>query len=127
MAPLPSVTSGKLVVVIDNDPLVLEGMSGLMKNWGCTVVTGDGEQAALAGLSGHRKRPDIIISDYHLSNGRTGIEAIAELRHALSAPIPAFLMTGDTDSAPQRIAEACNRLLVATGGGKREAEIRHRI
>jgi signal transduction histidine kinase len=102
---LTHTTNGKLVVVIDNDPMVLEGMGGLMKNWGCSVITGDSEQAALAGLLGCRKPPDIIISDYHLSNGRTGIEAIAELRRALSASIPAFLMSGDTDSEPQRQAK----------------------
>ena len=104
-SPLLHATDGKLVVVIDNDPLVLEGMGGLMQNWGCSVVTGDNEQAALAGLRGYRRRPDVIICDYHLSNGRTGIEAIAQLRYALAAPIPAFLMTGDTDSEPKRQAK----------------------
>lgn len=105
LTPHLNATDGKLVVVIDNDPLVLEGMGGLMQNWGCSVVTGDTEQAALAGLRGYRRRPDVIISDYHLSNGRTGIEAIAQLRRALDAPIPAFLMTGDTDSEPKRQAK----------------------
>ena len=38
-APLsPDVSSGKLVVVIDDDALVLEGMGGLLRNWGCRVV-----------------------------------------------------------------------------------------
>lgn len=102
---LRSATTGKLVVVIDNDPLVLEGMRGLIKNWGCSVVTGDSEEAALAALTSHRKPPDVIISDYHLSDGRTGIEAIAQLRRALSAPIPALLMTADTNSEPKREAK----------------------
>ena len=34
-------TAGKLVVVIDNDPLVLDGMGGLLRSWGCQVVTGE--------------------------------------------------------------------------------------
>jgi signal transduction histidine kinase/CheY-like chemotaxis protein len=105
LPPLQTTTIGKLVVVIDNDPLVLEGMGGLMQNWGCSVVTGDSEQATLAGLAAYHRQPDVIISDYHLSNGHTGIEAIAQLRRTLSAEIPAFLMTGDTDSESQRQAK----------------------
>src|SRR6202012_3454127 len=45
-APAPAVaarvpvdrSTGKLVVVIDNDPLVLEGMGGILRRWGCRVV-----------------------------------------------------------------------------------------
>ncbi len=95
---------GKLVVVIDDDPLVLEGMGGLIRSWGCSVVAGRNESAALAELAGYDQPPDVIISDYHLHNGRTGIEAITRLRSALSAPIPGFLMSGDTN--PESLREA---------------------
>lgn len=99
-------SSGRLVVVIDDDPLVLEGMRGLFRSWGCSVVTGSTDSAALAGLAKYANPPDIIISDYHLRDGKTGIEMIARLRDALSAPVPAFLMSGDTDAEPQREARA---------------------
>jgi hypothetical protein len=42
----------KLVVVIDDDPLVLEGMDSLIRSWGCSVVTGNTAGAVLDGL-GH--------------------------------------------------------------------------
>ena len=100
------VSNGKLVVVIDNDPLVLEGMGGLFRSWGCRVVTGRTDGAALAGLAEYGQPPDVIISDYHLCDGKTGIEAITQLRRALSAPIPAFLMSGDTDPEPLQEAKA---------------------
>ena len=45
---------------------------------------------------------DLIISDYRLSDGKTGIEAIAELRSAFPQSIPAFLVSGDTSLAPLR-------------------------
>ena len=99
-------SDGKLVVVIDDDPLVLEGMVGLFRSWGCRVVTGSTDRAALAGLAEYGHPPDVIISDYHLRDGKTGIEAITELRTALSAPIPAFLMSGDTDPGPLQDATA---------------------
>jgi hypothetical protein len=46
------------------------------------------------------------MSDYHLRNGATGIEAIAHLHDALTLPIPAFLMSGDTNPDPLREADA---------------------
>jgi signal transduction histidine kinase/CheY-like chemotaxis protein len=102
-APLDSF-NGKLVVAIDDDPLVLDGMRGLFSNWGCRVVTGAGADAALAGLAGHDEPPDLIISDYRLPDGSTGVEAIAQLRGAFGCPIPAFLISGDV--SPELLREA---------------------
>ena len=96
--------NGKLVVVIDDDALVLDGMRGVLKSWGCGVVTAASDDAAIAALAGHERPPDLIISDYRLRNGKTGFEAIARLRRAIGAPIPAFLISGDT--APERLRDA---------------------
>jgi CheY-like chemotaxis protein len=98
----PNVPNGKLVVVIDNDPLVREGMG----SWGCTVIAAETDKKALKGLSQADDLPDLIISDYYLSEGRTGLEAVEKLRGALSAQIPAFLITGDTNPEPLREANA---------------------
>jgi signal transduction histidine kinase/CheY-like chemotaxis protein len=95
----PSLSHDKLVLVIDDDPLVLEGMSGIFRKWGCRVVTADSDSKALKAATVQDDVPDLIISDYHLANGRTGIETIEWLRGELSAPIPAFLISGDTDPA----------------------------
>jgi signal transduction histidine kinase/ActR/RegA family two-component response regulator len=113
-APAPAVaarvpvdrSTGKLVVVIDNDPLVLEGMGGILRRWGCRVVTGTTEDKAIETLKEFGQPPDLIISDYHLSDGRTGLEAIEHLRAALSSPIPAFLISGDTTPHSLREAKA---------------------
>jgi signal transduction histidine kinase/CheY-like chemotaxis protein len=95
----PSLANDKLVLVIDDDPLVLEGMSGIFRKWGCRVITADSDSKALKAATEQDDLPDLIISDYHLANGRTGIEIIEWLRGELSAPIPAFLISGDTDPA----------------------------
>lgn len=100
------ISRGKSIVVVDDDPLVLEGMSGLFKSWGCEVVTASNKEAVLAALSEQRIAPDLIISDYHLPRGMTGIEVIEAVRGALRAPIPAFLISGDTDQSSLRDAES---------------------
>ena len=97
-------TTGKLVLVIDDDALVLDSMRGVLKSWGCSVVTANSGAAALACLAELERAPDLIISDYRLADGNNGIQAIERLRKALRAPVPAFLISGDT--APERLREA---------------------
>jgi len=47
---------------------------------------------------------DLIISDFRLADGHSGIAAIEALRRAFQDAIPAFLISGDT--APERLREA---------------------
>lgn len=91
-----SASNAKLVVVIDDDPLVLEATGGLLRSWGCSVVTADSYNAAVARLSEIRRRPDLIVCDYRLSEGETGIDAIEALRCVFE--IPALLISGDLSS-----------------------------
>jgi CheY-like chemotaxis protein len=87
----------KLVVVIDDDPLILEATGGLLRFWGYCVVTAQSCEEALARLAKTQagRRPDVIVSDYQLSRGLTGVDAIERLRSAFYNPIPALLISGD--------------------------------
>jgi CheY-like chemotaxis protein len=100
------VSKGKLVLVIDDDPFTLEGMDGILRSWGCQVITADTDSQALKALTKESHPPDLIISDYHLSNGRTGLEIVERLRAALSLQIPAFLISGDINPEPTSEAAA---------------------
>ena len=92
--------------MIDDDALVLDGMRGLLQGWGCRVVTADSGDAALAGLASHHGQPNLVISDYFLANGTTGVDVIERLRGAFADPIPAFLISGDTTTERMRDADA---------------------
>jgi len=96
--------TGRLIVVIDDDALVLDGMRGILRSWGCSVVSAASEAAALAELRETGRRPDAIVSDYRLADGKTGIDAIECLRGTLGTAIPAFLISGDT--SPDRLRDA---------------------
>jgi signal transduction histidine kinase len=100
-ASIPGRLAGKLIVVIDDDPLVVEGMRGILHSWGCHVVAATSSQTALAQLATERGPPDLIVSDYHLADGQTGIAAVSQLRSALGASVPAFFISGDT--SPDRL------------------------
>jgi len=105
-SPLIDAPDRKLVVVIDDDSLILEGMAGLFRSWGYEVLVAATDDEALAGVAERDSPPDLIVSDYHLPGQKTGIEAIECLRRALSAKIPALLVSGDTSPELLRHARA---------------------
>jgi CheY-like chemotaxis protein len=88
--------SNKLVVVIDDDPLVLEATEILLRSWGCRVVAARSCIEAMKKLFKIGRRPDLIVCDYRLSQGRSGIDVIEVLRDAFA--IPALLVSADTNS-----------------------------
>jgi CheY-like chemotaxis protein len=103
-SPLAEPALGKRVLVIDDDTLVLDGMRGILQGWGCQVETALSGAAALARLKEDGAGPDLIISDWRLADGQSGIDAIERVRAALGTRVPAFIITGDT--APERLREA---------------------
>ena len=86
--------ANKLVVVIDDDPLVLEATGGLLRSWGFQVVAAESHAEAMAQLAKQGRRPDLIVCDYRLSEGARGTEVIERLRRAFA--IPALLISGDS-------------------------------
>ena len=91
-----------LVVVIDDDPPVLEALALVIEDAGFDVVAVTTAEAARAALRG--RRPDIVIADYRLETGLTGSDVIRMLRAEFGRTIPGILLTGDT--SPDRLSEA---------------------
>jgi signal transduction histidine kinase/integral membrane sensor domain MASE1/AmiR/NasT family two-component response regulator len=102
--PAAFAVEGKLILIIDDAPIVLHGTAGLLEKWGYSVVTAASDEAALSKLTERQQRPDLIISDYHLANGKTGIEAIRRIDGAFGTSIPTILISGDT--VPERLRDA---------------------
>lgn len=90
------------VLVIDDDEAVRLATLRLLCDWGC-VCEGAADIAEALELVQHLA-PQLLISDYRLREERTGAQAIAAVRAALGADLPALLITGDT--APERLREA---------------------
>ena len=102
-------SKAKLVVVIDDDVLVLEATGGLLRSWGFEVVTAESYAEAVNRLIKMGRRPDLIVCDYRLSEGATGIDAIESLRNAFE--IPALLISGDGSSPQSNAASGAYQLL----------------
>lgn len=96
----PSTGVGKRVHVLlaEDDPRVRNATRMLLKLEGYDVSVA----GTLAEACEHaEKSPDIglLITDYHLAAGETGLQVIAAVRERLGATLPAVLITGDTSSA----------------------------
>jgi CheY-like chemotaxis protein len=85
--------TGTVVLCIDNEPKVLDGMEALLGGWGCKVLKAHDLSAATDAIE-QAQAPDGLLVDYHLDRGN-GIQAIVELRQRLGANLPAILITAD--------------------------------
>jgi Na+/proline symporter/CheY-like chemotaxis protein len=86
--------AGTVVLCIDNERTILDGMQTLLGGWGCRVLTAADLTEALATLEGSGLEPDGLLVDYHL-DGDDGIGAIAELRRRHGRDLGAILVTAD--------------------------------
>ncbi|MBC7906456.1 MAG: PAS domain S-box protein [Rhodospirillaceae bacterium] len=102
--PKAAVTANRMVVLIDDEPIVLKGLSMVLQSWGYQVLAGTSEEEIMTQLASIPFPPSIIVADYRLREGRTGTEAVAHIRDYYSSPIPSIIITGDT--APERLREA---------------------
>jgi signal transduction histidine kinase/CheY-like chemotaxis protein len=97
-------SSTGLVVVIDDEKAIREGMSALLTDWGYEVLATGSANEAIRLLADYTTTPDLLICDLRLRDGENGIEAIERLRTEYNEHIPAMLITGDT--ASNRLSEA---------------------
>ncbi len=91
--------SGTLVALVEDDPDIRQITAELMRQWGCRVVAGELPGEVMRELSVQNAHPDLLVSDYRLRLGVTGIQAIGQMRERWGQGTPAMVLTGDT--APQ--------------------------
>ncbi|SIQ04035.1 MULTISPECIES: PAS domain-containing hybrid sensor histidine kinase/response regulator [unclassified Bosea (in: a-proteobacteria)] len=116
-APLPAMSTGAAprqtpagqlagmrLLVIDNEPTILDGMKRLLEGWGCRVTIAPGLDEALPHV-GSRNEADVLIADYHLDHGN-GLTAISALRARARTPMPAILLTADRSPQVREAAAA---------------------
>jgi len=101
-APTPMMPlSGMEILVIDNEPAIVNGMRILLEGWGCRVSA----FSSLSELDGITSPLDAVIADYHLDTG-TGLDAIKILRDQIRSELSAILITADRTQAVREDAEA---------------------
>ena len=89
----------RLIVLVEDEPVVLAGLEAVLKSWGATLASFNSVSACVAWLEGRQTslaRPDLLIVDFRLEDGRSGLEAITLMRTHFKQKIPAIVVTGST-------------------------------
>ncbi len=97
--------NGLIVLVIDNEETILDGMRHMLEGWSCRVIAARDAGEALAALKAQKLRPAVALVDYQLDHAN-GIDTIKQLRWRLHKELPAVLVTADRSTEVRDRAEA---------------------
>ena len=123
-----------LVLLIEDDVNVANAWSLLLEAEGYDVESAASATEARAIIDKLREAPALLISDFHLLDGSTGVEAVSGIRRYFDKEIPAFIVSGDTSKVVKeaRLLDNCtlmskpidtNRLLAAAREAIRTGEV----
>jgi two-component system, sensor histidine kinase len=106
--PIGITLDGRLIVVVEDEPAVRAGIEVLLQGWGAQVVSFDSvaEASAWSAVADPAViKPDLLIVDYRLENGRNGVDAIVVLRGRFGNGVPAIVVTGSTMTGHDKEAQ----------------------
>jgi DNA-binding response OmpR family regulator len=90
------IVGGLHALCLDDDRAILDGMQALLTRWQMTCdICSNVEEARIA-VS--RRRPDLILADYHLGTTLNGLAALDLLCGACAPAVPGALITADAGS-----------------------------
>ncbi len=98
MAPLGLTLQGRTILVLEDEAAVRDGLVVVLQAWGAEVLAFDCVEAVTEWLAGTlAEAPDLLLVDYRLPHGRTGIEALTALRSRWpQRRLPAIMITGSS-------------------------------
>ncbi|MGQ9368235.1 hybrid sensor histidine kinase/response regulator [Azospirillum sp. ST 5-10] len=105
-ATVETATPRAFAVVVDDDAVVLMGLRTILQEWGYDVLTAMAAAPALKRLEESGRRPDVVLVDYRLRDGRVGTEAVEGIRARFGPEVPGIILTGEIGPEPQRDAAA---------------------
>jgi PAS domain S-box-containing protein len=87
---------GGHILIVDDEPAVVDATRLLLETEGFLVMTAACSAEAVSCIDSTGNVPDIVITDYHLRSGETGVGVIRAVRDRLQATVPVILVSGDT-------------------------------
>ncbi|WP_461604578.1 hybrid sensor histidine kinase/response regulator [Aeromonas rivipollensis] len=91
---------GVRILCIDNEEEILIAMASLLGRWGCEVRCAQSLEQAEE-IIGAGFLPRLVLSDYHLDDGKTGLQALHMIRLAHGNGIGGIIISADRKSELQ--------------------------
>ena len=93
------------ILVIEDDDSVREALVLALEMEDFDPVAAATAEQALQLIQESDSRPDLVVSDYHLGAGMTGVDVVTRLRQVSGTALPAVFLSGDTSSAMRSVRE----------------------
>jgi CheY-like chemotaxis protein len=90
---------GRIVLVVDDQDETLHACSFLVQLLGATPLSASNMAEVHQIIRIEGNRPDLILTDFHLRDGKKGTDVIAEVRNVHERVLPAVIVTADESSA----------------------------
>ncbi len=118
-----------LVILIEDDVNVANAWGMLLEAEGYEVAMAASASEALALMNHLHETPALLISDFHLLDGSTGVEAVSAIREHFDVHIPAFIVSGDTSKVVKeaRLLDNCTLMCKPIDTNRLLAAARHAV
>lgn len=93
-AEAPVDASHRTVLVVEDDGMVLMGLTMILETWGLKVLAAEDMAQVVEKLN--HGRPNLILSDLRLRAGLSGFDVVDRVRTMLADNVPAVILTGET-------------------------------
>lgn len=95
------------ILIVDNEGSITHSMADLLVEWGATPHCALSKSSALSEIKYSNKLPRVVLADYHLEQGETGIEVIEEIHEQYNRLIPGVIISADRS---KKLKQECERL-----------------
>jgi PAS domain S-box-containing protein len=102
-----------LVILIEDNINVANAWGLLLEAEGYSIATAASATETRALIKHLDETPALIVSDFHLLDGSTGVEAVSEIRKFYGLNIPAFIVSGDTSKVVRDAQPVDNSTLMS--------------
>jgi two-component system, chemotaxis family, CheB/CheR fusion protein len=90
------------ILIVEDDPEVRSLLELVLNEVGHHITIAADGSAALALMAGGAVQPDLLLTDYNLPGGVSGLQLASKLRQSLQRDIPVIILTGDISTETLR-------------------------
>jgi two-component system CheB/CheR fusion protein len=102
--PLSKARRRAAILVVEDDPDLLGVLEQSLRDEGHSVTTAADGPTALRQIA--LSTPDLLLADYNLPNGLSGLDLAISLREAVGRDVPAIVLTGDISAETKALVAA---------------------